>query len=498
MADLSRVPGRGAVLLLSAPLFLYASALNPYFLPAQYDDILYYYGAKSLADTGSYQFNGLYITDWPPVLPALLATLFRAGLESVWTAKLLILFFVGLGLQCTYRLLALEGRPHPLAICLLFTLLPCSFLMGTRIMAEWPYIAVSFLFLILLNLLDERRRSIPFAVLTGSVLGLASLTRWAGVFLGAAVLAQAFARMRVGRGGLRLAFPEVVVAVTGAVIWGLWKAKLTLQLLAGTAEPSENWGSLTSIIHFDPIAQLKLFNDLFFGGLTLFRYLGIADHPAALVLVLPVLATIAGMIAHFRSTRVKPADWYALATLLVLMFYYKIKYTRYLLPIAPLLLSYLFTGTALIARALKVETAGRRLPALVATWMGALVVFNAGVLFCGNAQKTHSGLCVLASPDAASFYAGPWRELYQLCHLMREDPAPGPVAVIGGTAGIGKYILAFSGRPYSDFPPKGQVRFVIARDSAAVPEDTRRSFGLLEVEKSPTFTLYRVAHEQAH
>ncbi|MBI2951963.1 hypothetical protein HYY27_07710, partial [bacterium] len=193
-----------------APLLLYGVALNPYFLPSQYDDILYYYGAKSLAENGSYQFNGLYITDWPPALPALLATLFLLGLESVWVAKSLILLFAGLGLLLTYRLFEREGRPHPLIVGLLFALLPSSFTMGTRIMAEWPYIAISLLFFILLDLLNGRRRSIPFAVLTGAVLGLASLTRWAGVFLGAAVLSQAFARIRRRRGasGLRLALPE--------------------------------------------------------------------------------------------------------------------------------------------------------------------------------------------------------------------------------------------------------------------------------------------------
>lgn len=502
MADLRKAPYRGVALVLSAPLLLYGAALNPYFLPAQYDDLLYYYGAKSLAESGSYQLNGLYITDWPPVLPALLALLFRAGLESVWTAKALILFFVGLGLWCTYRLFALEGRPHPLTTCLIFALLPCSFMMGTRIMAEWPYIAISLLFLILLELLNAWNRNIPFALLTGSVLGLAALTRWAGVFLGAAVLAQALAKMRSRSGAPRflLALPEAVAAGVGAAIWGLWKLKLTLQLLAGTAHPSENWGSLSAILHFDPVAQLSLFDDLFFEGSSIFRYLGIVDHPLGFILVLPVLVTVAGMIAHFRSKGLKPADWYVLATLIVLMFYYKIKITRYLLPIAPFLISYLFTGITLMARALKIRVdiwSTWQLRALLVTWMGALVGLNVYILCCGNAPKTHSGLCILASPNAESFYAGEWRELYQMCQLLRADPAPGTVAVIGGAEGFGKYLWCFSGRSSSGFPPQGQVGFVLARGSLQASEDTRKSLGLVEVWKSQGFTLYRVTHDQA-
>jgi hypothetical protein len=523
-----RASCRRAVLLLLAPLLLYGVALNPYFLPSQYDDILYYYGAKSLAENGSYRFNGLHITDWPPVLPALLAVLFLAGLESVWAAKSLILLFAGLGLLLTYRLFEREGRPHALTVGLLFALLPSSFTMGTRIMAEWPYIAVSFLFLILLDLLKERRRSIPFAVLTGCALGVASLTRWAGAFLGAAVLAQAFAQIRgpnkknftaegaehaeisrAGRGcahfgalrslrSLRfvLALPEAVVAITGACIFGLWRAKIALELLAGTAEASENWGPLKGIIYFDPVAELNLFNDLFFGGLNIVQYFGVENHPITLILVLPVLITVAGMVSHFRSNGLRPADWYVLVTLIVLTFYYDLKLTRYLLPIAPFLLSYLFTGAALTARALKVKAdlwSTWPFKVALAAWMAMLVTLDGYGLIYGNTDRTHFGLCVLASPKAESFYAGEWRDLYQMCHFMREDPAPGPVAVVGSTDGIGKYILAFSGRPYKGFPPQGEARFVIARSSSKVPEEAQKAFGLVEVKRSQNFTLYRVA-----
>lgn len=495
---LGKASCRRAIFVLLAPLLLYGVALNPYFLPSQYDDILYYYGAKSLAESGSYQFNGLYITDWPPVLPALLAIFFLAGLESVWVAKSLILLFAGLGLLLTYRLFEREGRPHPLTIGLLFALLPSSFTMGTRIMAEWPYIAISFLFLILLDLLNGRKRGIPFAVLTGCVLGLASLTRWAGVFLGVAVLAQVFTKIKSGRGisGLRLALPEMVVALTGACLFGLWRAKIALELLAGTAELSENWGSLEAIFYFDPVAQLNLFNDLFFGGLNIVQYFGVENHPITFILVLPVLITIAGMVSHFRSKGLRPADWYVFTTLIVLTFYYEIKLTRYLLPIAPFLLSYLFTGIALIARTLKVKAdiwSAWPFKAALAAWMVMLVALDGYGLIYGNTDKTHSGLCVLASPNAKSFYAGEWRDLYRICHFMREDPTPGPVAVVGGTEGIGKYILAFSGRPYEGFPPQGQARFVIARNPPEVSEDTQKAFGLVEVKRSQTFTLYRVA-----
>ncbi|MSS71917.1 MAG: hypothetical protein EXS64_10565 [Candidatus Latescibacteria bacterium] len=113
--------------------------------------------------------------------------------------------------------------------------------MGTQVLSEWPYTAISLLFLYFLILLKEGRRNIPFAVLTGVLLGMASLTRWLGVLLGVAVLAQSFDKMRSGRGlsRFRLALPEAVVAVTGAGIFGLWVATHVQELQMET-QPADN------------------------------------------------------------------------------------------------------------------------------------------------------------------------------------------------------------------------------------------------------------------
>ena len=54
--------------LLLAVLALYAAALNPYFLPETYDNIVYYFGAKALSEGAGFTFQGTPIERWPPLL----------------------------------------------------------------------------------------------------------------------------------------------------------------------------------------------------------------------------------------------------------------------------------------------------------------------------------------------------------------------------------------------------------------------------------------------
>src|SRR5262245_17137082 len=74
---LEQAPRQYPFWLVLLPLAIYAIALNPHFLPATFDNILYYFGAVSLANEGSFQFREKYISDWQPGFSALLALPFR-------------------------------------------------------------------------------------------------------------------------------------------------------------------------------------------------------------------------------------------------------------------------------------------------------------------------------------------------------------------------------------------------------------------------------------
>lgn len=483
-----------AALFLSLPLLLYGAAVNPYFPPGTYDDIVFYYGARSLVESGSFQFAGKYIVDWAPGLSVLLAIPMWLGFGSVWAAKLCILLCVGTGLFLTFRYLQGEDRPRPLLTCALFALLPTGFMMGTRLVTEWPFIALSFLFLGLLQALGGQRRGLPLAVLAGLVLGAASLTRWIGVLLGAAVLSQALSRMRAERArGFRSILPEFIAAAVGAAAFCLWKLKLAWQIDSGTAAPSTYYPGYWYLEIFtgsDFASLPSRVGDLFFQLSSLSRYLGTDGSAMRLaVWVVPGLLTVWGAVCLFRRRGLRPGDWYALATLVLFALLKHNPQVRYLLPIAPFLLSYFLAGLDGAFGALG-NLRGRAGLAVLVTWAMALVALDGYLLFRGNVTGSHAGLCMLASPDADSFYKGQWRDLYRAGQFIAEAGSAGAVAVTGQQD---KYLLAFSGHNSTVFPPERGVDFVVELAADRLPDSTRQSLGLRETSRFGSVVVYRAA-----
>lgn len=354
------------------PLLFFVAAVNPYLLPEQYDNVLYYFGAQSLAETGSFKWEGYYIQNWPPVLSAMMAIPFALGLNSVAIGKLVVVLSVALTLTWGYRLFQLEGREHALLTFFFAGLLPAGFLMGTRIMSEWPYAALSMLFFILLYQM-RYDRGMPLALLAGAVLGAASLTRWVGVLLGIALIAQAMPYVWNRRPKWRAVLPEFAAAVFGATIWAIWKAKLAYQVHMGTASANWYFDGSNFLAYFSVSAFWKTLGDLFFQSNSILSVAGLQNHPAALLLILPAAVTLLGLFWHFRYYR-QPADWYVLATL-VLFLCFRWKHTRYLVPLAPFLLFYFFMGISCLAHWTKVNI-WRTWPCklTLAGWAAALVL----------------------------------------------------------------------------------------------------------------------------
>ncbi len=482
--------------LLFLPLLLYGAALNPYFPPGTYDDIVFYYGARSLAEGGGFQFAGKYVVDWAPGLSALLAVPMALGFGSIWAAKLCILLCVGAGLLLAFRYLKAEGRPRPLITCTLFALLPTGFMMGTKIMTEWPFIALSFLFLGLLRSLDGERRGLLLAALAGLALGAASLTRWVGVMLGVAVLAQALSRIRAKDfPGFRSVLPEFTVAAVGAALFCLWKLKLVYQVGSGAAEPSTYYRGYWYLELFTGSAFSALplrIGDLFFQVSSLGRYFG-TDGPAMRGAVWGVCGplTLWGAARQFRGRGVLPGDWYALATLTLFALLKQNPQVRYLLPVAPFLLSYFLSGLdAALAAPGRLSPRWRAglAGAALAAWTVALVALDGHLLFRGNVTGSHAGLCVLASPNADAFYKGTWKDMYRAGRFIAEAGSSEAVSVTGQQD---KYMLAFSGRSATDFPPKGGVDFVVEIAPDRLPESARQGMGLREVGRFGTVVVYR-------
>ncbi len=103
--------GPRVFIILLLPLLLYASGLNPHIMPSQYDNVGYFCGAKSLAESGEFNFQGMHIKGCPPMLPLILSIPNHLGLQSVLAAKVVILLFIAMALLAIYSL-AFEFAIH--------------------------------------------------------------------------------------------------------------------------------------------------------------------------------------------------------------------------------------------------------------------------------------------------------------------------------------------------------------------------------------------------
>lgn len=474
---------------------LFLLGVNPYFLPNTYDNLVYFFGAKSIAKTGAFQYAGLYVSDWGPGLPVMLAPLFWLGIGSVVAAKLVIVACAAASLALCYRLFVREQRPWPLVSTCLFGLVPTGYMMGTRILSEWPFIFLAFAFLWALGELNERRRGVAFALALGGLLGAAALTRWVGVVLGAAIVAQAWIHLRDDRteGVVRRVLPEAIAAAIGGGVFVLWRLKLSMQIQAGTAASTYYKEGSSWFSQFDPTILPDTVSDLFFQTSSLNGFLDLADSPIRFVWYLVIVVMITGLVIHGRRNGFRPGDWYALATLAILMLYEN-KITRYALPIAPFLISYFLAGVDELAARIaeRVRLRPRWLTGIVvAGWVTMSIAFDAYLLVRGNFGGAHAGIGFWAASSPEEFYKGHWLGLYRLSRLMAEDPQPGAFTVVGES---GKYPSAFSGRKSTPYPTDAPLAFVLEVEPAKIDEVMAAELKLSEVARSNEVILYRVGN----
>lgn len=474
-------------------LLIYAAAINPFFMPSTYDNAVYYLAARSIAAGDGYRFAGSAVVDWPPGFSLLAAALFSVGLKSVVAAKLMVLVSALIGLFLVRRYLHVEGRRYVWPTVLIFAALPTSMLMGTRIGSEWPYIAASFGCLLLM-LRQSETRSLRTALATGVVLGMASLIRYAGVFLGAALIAQGVAQaLRRGRScRLRHVLPELVASATGAVIFAVWLV-ISLGSLAQGETPATA-GNLDARIYlgFHPIAVVAAVGNLLFHSSDIVHHLGLARWAATLAVLMPGAVCVLGLVA--RRRRVAASDWYVIGYVAFLSFYEKgdVKdLTRYLLPVAPFLIGYLFEGLARVGLLLRLDMGvwrGRAASTALAMWLAAAVLCNVSVLLRGNPSRTYSGLCALVSRSPESFYRGYWRDLYMACRTVAESPDTRPVALAG--TDDWQYVLLFCGRKSVPLEQADKAGFVIARTRHDRARSIHERAGLVQVGRWNEISLY--------
>ena len=447
----------------------YALALNPYFIPGIYDDLLYHNAAASIARGDGFIYNGAFVFDWPPMFAWLLAGPHLVGIHSVLVSKLIVLVFVVLGLLAIFQALSREERPYPVLVCLLMAANPKSYQMGTRILSEWPFMTASFVFFALLARM-RRERSPRLAIFVGLTLGAAALLRYAGVFLGAALIAEAVFALRAARGNVaakaRAIAPELIAAVTGGALFLLWMVH-AYQQKASSAVPVANANfSGSAYASFHPRAVLEAIANVLFASNAFVHTLGASGAGEWLAALLG-LAILFALGARLASRRAQASDWYVVVYLGFLCFYEAgglAPLSRYVFAVAPFLIAYVLEGAASLTRRwgkAGVDLWSRRSGKLaIVAWLGLSVALDAVLLLHGNAEHTHKALAAFRTHDEGAFYDGYWRDLYNACQAIQKVPRDGAVAQLDRKDLA--YIIYFSKRPAARANDVDEATFLIA------------------------------------
>lgn len=431
-----------------APALLYALGLNPWFVPEQHDDVLYYFGAVSLLEGNGFSLGSVPITDWPPVLSGSLAAVMAVFGQSVWGAKAFVFLAVIAGIALVERVARSFELPNPALVAALTALLPVSLISGVSILSEWPYLVASMGFFLALRKLSETRLW-RWALIAGALLAIASLTRFLGVFLGAAIIAQAISQARK-RGFVNL-LPELAVAGIGSVFWLGWKARCQMLIDKGSA-PSGAYDQagyyLERFTHFEPLELFsKIESVLFSFGKAASALFGLEVVKAVVGIAVGAILLI-GVVLRWRSRKLNVTDAYVGVCLLLLLGDIN-KPERYFVPLAPFLLgNFIFGARALVER-WQGDRARSILTTCSALWIAWLCLLGGHLLLVGNLDKTRGGFSMLANPTVEDYYRGESLDLYQAVRWADANAPEGAIATVGFH---GKYVLAFAGRPFRSLP----------------------------------------------
>lgn len=453
-------------LIVLLPCLLYLAALNPWFLPNQYDNLLYFHTAKAIASEGVFHFFGSTITDWPIGLPLLLAIPAALGLDSILLSKIIVVIFSAFALWQISLWYEAENRKWSLGLTCLLGLLPVAFLMGSRIMAEWPYLACSFLFLNQLNGVTERNISWRRVIMAGFFLGAAACFRYVGVFLGAAVIAQA-AIMLFKRSGSwwRRALPEVTVGAIGGGLFLVGWLWLQIQHDPQSSRYQAVNLSSSSYSYFHPETVLKSISNLFASTDGLLAWLQWQNPILQVLLWIPGLMVFCGFLARALARDLRPSDAYFVTCIAVFTIYEgaNVHYiTRYLLAVSPFLVSYAAEGSQWLLQALRIKPRSRAfaLRWTFGLWLVGVLSIDGVYLLRGAPGGNHAGLSPLVTASAQDFYRGYWHDLFRAGEFMNTDSHSGDVALSGNFDWA--YVTAFSGRTALRIPEHGAPLFWLA------------------------------------
>jgi hypothetical protein len=337
-------------------------------------DLTYFELSRSIARGTGYGFNFKPETMLPPGFPYLMVVLAKIVGYSHAALVRTMGVFTTLALVVTYELFrARQSRIAAAAICLVVGSSPIFFEFSTRVVAsDMPYFFVSMLLLLALIRLDSARDSkqaqslwwlVCLVLLLASVLirstGIAllgAIPAWLAV---SAVRDPATAKSR-----LKIFLPLVVLGAVAQIAWMGWAVKHQVsewpihgyqenylsQLRIKNGNNPES-----GLATWKDVAMRPLYNgdDRATELLSLIVRKSIAPAWYSPTTAVPFVLVLLGLGLSFWETGGSVLEWYFLGYEAMYLFWPWDFEVRFLLPVVPLGLLYLWRGTALLARLAK-------------------------------------------------------------------------------------------------------------------------------------------------
>ena len=346
------------ILLIGAIEFIYYPHAADFLNDPGYPDL-----ARSILDQGSYQLDYLPETTLPPGFALILAV---AGKFFGLTPAVLfrvIAVFTTLGLIAAYMFLRqIEGRGVAAIACLLFGFSPSVFSFNTAVIfPEMPYLFLSMLVLLMAFKIDHTsssRTPIIWSLVLGVTLVFAVLVRSVGIALiaglAAWLLTSLLVRPELGRRRLRNFLLPLLLGTAAQVGWSMWAQRhqvlewqlpgypdsYVAQLKVKNGQyPELGLARLSDIparIERNIVTRTAVLGQLLTG-----RHVSPFYSSPAVAGVLILIA--AGLISSFRNGA-QLHDWYFLWEEVIFVFWPWDAKPRFLFPIVPLAVLYLWRG----------------------------------------------------------------------------------------------------------------------------------------------------------
>jgi hypothetical protein len=352
------------ILLIGAIQFIYYPHTADFVNDPGYPDM-----ARSILEHSSYDFDYLPETTLPPGFPLILVLAGRFfGLGPAVLFRV-IAVFTTLGLIVTYQLVRqVEGRGAAAAACLLLGSSPALFRFNTGVIfPEMPYFFLSIVVLLLtlrIDRMNSGRTRIAWPLALSVALILAVLVRSIGIALlialGTWIVVSLVVVPEIGRRRLRKFLLPLLLGATAQVGWSVWAHRHEVLEWHLPGYPESYVSQLKVKNGQYPELGLARLSDIparvgqnivartaLLGQLLTQRYISTFWSSPGIVGVLILVAL--GLASSLR-TGGQLHDWYFLWYELIFWFWPWDTKSRFLFPVMPLAVLYLWRGAKMVTQ----------------------------------------------------------------------------------------------------------------------------------------------------